>query len=93
VLGALGPGGTLNNQAAVVGYVGAVGTFDPTDMDGIWAAYFDGNIRITVTSCYRPGGGSWNAWSDSRLKKINRNYQNGLTQIMQINPVKYLTSP
>lgn len=37
----------------------------------------------------KPGGGSWTATSDARLKQNVQQYNDGLSQIMKINPVKY----
>ncbi len=37
----------------------------------------------------KPGGGSWSATSDARLKQNVMPYQDGLQQLMKINPVYY----
>lgn len=37
----------------------------------------------------KPGGGSWAAFSDSRLKKEVTSYEDGLSTLLKISPVKY----
>lgn len=37
----------------------------------------------------KPGGGSWTAFSDKRLKKDITPYQDGLSELLKISPVKY----
>jgi hypothetical protein len=37
----------------------------------------------------KPGGGSWSATSDARLKQNVRPYTDGLLQLLRINPVFY----
>jgi hypothetical protein len=45
---------------------------------------------LTVNgSADKPGGGSWGTFSDRRLKTIYGSYQSGLSQILQLNPVRY----
>lgn len=40
-------------------------------------------------SAFKPGGGSWVATSDLRLKENVKNYNDGLAQLLKINPVTY----
>jgi hypothetical protein len=40
-------------------------------------------------SAAKPGGGSWSATSDARLKQNIRPYSDGLQQLLKINPVYY----
>ena len=56
------------------------------ELDGKWAGYFDGNVRVvgnlTATSV--------NTSSDSRLKKDIRQIENGsLNKVMEMNAVRY----
>jgi hypothetical protein len=37
----------------------------------------------------KPGGGSWSTFSDKRMKQDVRPFQQGLEQVMEINPVRY----
>jgi hypothetical protein len=59
-----------------------------------------GNVAINQTgvpswaltvngSAAKPGGGSWTATSDERLKYNVQNYQRGLNEILSIRPVSY----
>lgn len=38
---------------------------------------------------YKPGGGSWGNSSDLRIKTVERGYELGLDEILQLNPVVY----
>lgn len=49
----------------------------------------NGNLNITGSDAYKPGGGFWTAVSDSRLKKDVQNYSDGLSKILAINPITY----
>lgn len=40
-------------------------------------------------TAYKPGGGSWTAWSDARLKNQVAPYKDGLSSILAINPVTF----
>ncbi len=37
----------------------------------------------------KPGGGSWASFSDKRMKQDIRSYQQGLAEVIKINPVRY----
>jgi hypothetical protein len=41
----------------------------------------------------KSGGGSWQTFSDERLKKINGSYNNGLKAVMQLQPLRYEYKP
>lgn len=43
----------------------------------------------SFVDAYKPGGGSWTAPSDRRLKKNINDYEIGLKEIMKIRPVSY----
>jgi len=67
---------TETMRIASYGYVG-IGTAAP-------------NYTLEVNgTAGKPGGGSWTATSDARLKQNVQQYNDGLAQIMKINPVKY----
>ncbi len=56
----------------------AIGTSDP------------GSYTLAVNgSAAKTGGGSWDNFSDARLKEINGEYEHGLSKISKLNPVKY----
>ena len=44
---------------------------------------------VAAQSAAKPGGGSWDAYSDSRVKEDVRPYAKGLTEILLVNPVNY----
>lgn len=41
----------------------------------------------------KSGGGSWQTFSDERLKKINGSYNNGLKAVMRLQPLRYEYKP
>jgi hypothetical protein len=41
----------------------------------------------------KSGGGSWQTFSDERLKKINGSYDNGLKAVMRLQPLRYEYKP
>ncbi|MHC4666474.1 MAG: LamG-like jellyroll fold domain-containing protein, partial [Planctomycetota bacterium] len=62
--------------------------------------YFSGNVGIGTDnpgsyqllvngSAAKPGGGSWSVYSDARLKEIANDYERGLSEIINLNPVRY----
>ena len=48
-------------------------------------AYF----TFDTSTAYKPGGGSWAATSDARLKNIDEVYTQGLNSIARLNTIKY----
>ena len=48
-----------------------------------------GYSLVAAESAAKPGGGSWDAWSDSRVKENIKPYVKGLTEILLVNPVNY----
>ncbi len=48
----------------------------------------DGNIA-TNGNGFKPGGGSWAATSDARLKNIDGDYEQGLESIIKLNPIRF----
>lgn len=49
----------------------------------------DGGALETGGSAAKPGGGSWSATSDARLKQHIQPYTDGLAQVLKINPVYF----
>ena len=41
----------------------------------------------------KPGGGSWDVFSDERLKNIKGSFQSGLKAVMQLQPLRYEYKP
>jgi len=62
-----------------------------------------GNVGIGTTSpsatlsvngtANKPGGGSWDVFSDERLKNIKGNFRSGLKAVMQLQPLRYEYKP
>jgi hypothetical protein len=44
---------------------------------------------VAAQSAAKPGGGSWSAYSDSRVKENIKPYTKGLTELLLVNPVNY----
>jgi len=60
-----------------IGNVG-IGTEDP------------GRYMLAVNgSAAKPGGGSWAVFSDVRLKDVHGQFERGLSEVAQLNPVRY----
>jgi trimeric autotransporter adhesin len=47
------------------------------------------NLLTVNGSADKPGGGSWGTYSDGRLKNVNGSFNAGLSQVLQLNPVRY----
>lgn len=47
-----------------------------------------GDFQVSLQG-WKPGGGSWSASSDSRIKNVLGNYTTGLEAINQLTPVRY----
>lgn len=50
---------------------------------------YDGTFQVFNTNATKPGGGSWVAPSDIRIKNIVGGYDRGLDDILRLNPVVY----
>lgn len=60
--------------------------------DNSFGGFFSSNATyslVAAQSAAKPGGGSWDAYSDSRVKEDIKPYTKGLTEILLINPVNY----
>jgi hypothetical protein len=64
---------TINRGNGQVG----IGTPNPTQL-----------LSVNGTAG-KPGGGSWSSFSDRRLKQKVREYKEGLSEVIEIRPVKY----
>jgi hypothetical protein len=49
----------------------------------------DTSFQINSATAYKPGGGSWTAPSDARIKDVKGDYKKGLDDILKLNPVVY----
>jgi hypothetical protein len=82
--------GTVNN--ATFGFVGADSS---TRMTNIAAANnyclidSSGNFIISGANGFKPGGGSWGASSDARIKTVQGDYNQGLAEVVGLHPVVY----
>lgn len=61
------------SQNAIGGYFSSVSTYS----------------LVAAQSAAKPGGGSWSAYSDSRVKENVKPYTKGLTELLLVNPVNY----
>lgn len=49
-----------------------------------------GSYKLAVNgSAAKPGGGSWSNFSDIRLKKLDGNYERGLSELSKLTPIRY----
>jgi len=55
---------------------------------GIGTASPDNLLTVNGTAD-KPGGGSWETFSDQRLKDLKGDFHAGLSQILRVNPVRY----
>lgn len=57
---------------------------------GGWPFSFETNGALTIAgNAFKPGGGSWTASSDARLKDVDGPYEHGLGSIVQLNTVRF----
>ena len=57
-------------------------------LNGGLAFYGSGDLQITGNA-FKPGGGSWTAASDARVKKDIRDLDRGLSDLMRVRPVRF----
>ena len=91
----LSTGTTNTGGAGNFGLVNA--TDDPNNFKLIILS--SGNVGIATASptqtlsvngtAGKPGGGTWDVFSDERLKNINGRYNTGLKALMQLQPLRY----
>ena len=71
-----------NSSAIQIGYNG--GTY--LTISGTTSS---GTVVSTTSDCQKPGGGTWNATSDARLKENVTGYSRGLQALKQLRTVTY----
>ncbi|HEV8169274.1 MAG TPA: tail fiber domain-containing protein, partial [Pyrinomonadaceae bacterium] len=59
---------------------------------GIGTTAPDSLLTVNGTAS-KPGGGSWNSFSDVRLKNIRGKFNTGLSAVMQLQPLRYQYRP
>jgi len=64
-------------------------TFDALGRVGIGTTAPDQLLSVNGDASKALGGGSWQFFSDERLKNIKGNYNNGLKAVMQLQPLRY----
>jgi Chaperone of endosialidase len=79
-------GGYLDNPFNIKRDTGNVGIGTATPGSKLDVA---GDINITGVA-YKPGGGSWTAPSDARIKQVLGDYKQGLAEVCKLSPVRYL---
>ena len=47
------------------------------------------HLLVVNGTAAKPGGGSWDTWSDMRLKEIHEDYSKGLEEIADLRPVTF----
>ena len=52
-------------------------------------AYWGTGAIIITGTAQKPGGGSWDTWSDARVKKDVVTFRKGLAELLKIRPVNY----
>lgn len=75
-------GGAMNSIANIISDV----TPTPTVATGDEDLYIDDDLEVS-SQAYKPGGGSWAAISDRRLKTNISSYNDGLSAVLKIEPV------
>lgn len=51
---------------------------------------YTGDFGITGNNAFKPGGGSWAAPSDSRIKTVTGDYTRGLAEIKALSPKRFI---
>ena len=58
-------------------------------LDGAGNAFVNANLTLNSGNGFKPGGGSWAATSDKRLKENIQPLTGSLEKLLQLNPVTY----
>ena len=74
-------------MSATINYIGDSYSA-PSNVNGDEDLYVGGEFQVG-NAAYKPGGGSWTATSDARLKTDIISFTDGLSQVLQINPVRF----
>jgi hypothetical protein len=92
----LSTGTTNTGGAGIFGLVNA--TDDPNNYKvmvtpsgnvGIGTSAPDQKLSVSGDASKSVGGGSWQVFSDERLKNIKGNFNSGLKAVMQLQPIRY----
>lgn len=66
------------------------------DNDGVSSSFTglvkiktNGDLELLTGDAYKTGGGSWSVLSDARLKKDVKPFNDGLKEVLKINPVRF----
>jgi hypothetical protein len=79
-------GGIMGNFTNIISDVAPTPSFAVGDED----LYIDDDLELGANGQgYKPGGGSWAAVSDARLKQDVRPFEDGLEEVLRIRPVRY----
>jgi hypothetical protein len=86
-------------QSTVIGATGAMNLSNITAVSNPMTILATGNVGIGTTAptqllsvngtAGKPGGGSWDIFSDERLKNIKGRFNLGLKAVMQLQPLRY----
>ncbi len=83
--GVINCGGSLNATANVIGDVATPTISIATGDEDLW---IEDDLEVT-SQAYKPGGGTWATISDQRLKREIKPFSDGLSMLMQIEPVTF----
>jgi hypothetical protein len=76
------PAGSTSGETMRIGASGVgIGTTSPTQL-----------LSVNGTAG-KPGGGTWDVFSDERLKNIKGNFTPGLSAVMRLQPLRYQYKP
>ena len=100
----IGVGKNDNSNLLLIGYdntnnIGAIGSFAAGFGSTLSLNSLGGNVGIGTTAptallsvngtANKPGGGSWDVFSDERLKNIKGRFNSGLSAVMRLQPIRY----
>ena len=80
---------------AQLAYTSASGLFTLTQVNSGGTAYLDnsGNWNVSGATAIKPGGGTWTAPSDDRIKTVLGPYEPGLDEVLRVKPIRYVYKP
>lgn len=64
-------------------------TFRTNDLTRMQVRPNNGNLVLLTGDALKPGGGMWSVFSDKRLKTDIKDFEDGLSELMKINPVTF----
>ena len=64
-------------------------TFSTNNIARMLVSRNSGNLTLLTGDAAKPGGGTWLVFSDERLKENINPYEDGLEQILKVNPVTF----